>query len=411
MTTTGPPSDNPPAPGPLAGVRILDLTTVVMGPLATRALGDLGADIIRVEAPAGDFMRDFEPKRNPGMSGFSMNVNRNKRSVALDLKTEVGRDALLDLTATADAFVTNLRPRALRSLRLTAEDLLARRPDLVYCSATGFGSDGPYADKAAYDDVIQAASGMASMFAWLDGEPSYIPSIIADKIASLHITYAVLAALYRRSVTGEGDVLEVPMAESLASFNLVEHLQGHTFDPPIGEFSYQRLLTRHRRPRRSADGWVCILPYSDQNWRDFFGLAGLEEYADDPRFATVNARVQHVDALYALLEGVTTSRTTAEWMELCDRHSIPAAPVVDLVDLADDPHFDAVGLVEHHEHPTEGPYRVVRSPLRFRSGDPGLHRHVARLGEHNREVLAEIGYDDARIAAATPITPPSPDGG
>lgn len=373
-----------------------------MGPLATRALADMGADVIRVEPPAGDFMRDFEPKRSPGMSGFSMNVNRNKRSVVLDLKIDAGRDALLDLAETADAFVTNLRPRALRSLRLTDEDLRARRADLVYCSATGFGSDGPYADKAAYDDVIQAASGMASMFSWLDDEPAYIPSVIADKIASLHITYSVIAGLYHRAVTGRGDFIEVPMAESLASFNLVEHLQGHTFEPPVGDFSYKRLLTKHRRPRRSADGWVCLLPYSDENWRDFFRLTGLEEYADDPRFATVNARVQNVDALYGLLEGVTTSRTTAEWMQVCDDHSIPAAPVVDLVDIGDDPHFDAVGLIEHHDHPTEGPYRVVRSPIKFRSGDPGLFQQVATLGQHNREVLAEIGYDQAKIDAATP---------
>ena len=377
-----------------------------MGPLATRALADMGADVIRIESPAGDFMRDFEPKRSPGMSGFSMNVNRNKRSVVLDLKTEAGREALLDLTETADAFVTNLRPRALTSLRLTDDDLRARRSDLVYCSATGFGSDGPYSEKAAYDDVIQAASGMASMFSWLGDEPAYIPSIIADKIASLHITYAVAAALYRRAMTGRGDFIEVPMAESLATFNLVEHLQGHTFEPPVGDFSYKRLLTKHRKPRRSADGWVCLLPYSDQNWKDFFLLAGLDEYVDDPRFADVNARVQNVDALYGLLEGVTTSKTTAEWMQLCDERSIPAAPIVDLVDIEDDPHFNAVGLIEHHEHPTEGPYRVVRSPIKFRSGDPGLFQQVANLGQHNAEVLAEIGYDKAKIDAVTPTDRP-----
>lgn len=394
-------------PGPLHGVRIVDLTTIVMGPLATRALADLGADVIRVEPPAGDFMRDFQPQRSPGMSAFSMNVNRNKRSVALDLKSDGGRDALLDLVETADAFVTNLRPRALQSLRLTDDDVRARRPDIVYCSATGFGSDGPYAEKAAYDDVIQAASGLASMFAWLDDEPAYVPSIVADKVASLHITYAVLAALYQRSISGRGDFIEVPMAESLASFNLVEHLQGHTYRPPMGEFSYQRLLTKHRRPRRSADGWVCILPYSDQNWQDFFRLSGLDEYATDPRFATVNARIDNVNALYGLLEGVTQSKTTAEWMKLCDEYSIPAAPVTDLAEIGDDPHFAAVGLIEDHHHPTEGPYRVVRDPVRFGSGSPGLYQHAATLGEHTAEVLAEIGYDADRIAA---VERPEPTG-
>ena len=396
MRTTG--------PGPLDGVRILDLTTVVMGPLATRALGDLGADVLRVEAPDGDFMRHFEPKRSEGMSAFSMAINRNKRSIVLDLKTDRGREALLDLVETCDAFVTNLRPRALTSLGLTDGDLRARRPDLVYCSATGFSSEGPYAEKAAYDDVIQAASGLASMFAWVNGEPAYIPSIIADKVASLHITYAVLAALYQRAVTGQGDFIEVPMAESLASFNLVEHHQGHAFEPPLGEFSYLRLRTEHRRPRRSADGWVCVLPYSDQNWQDFFALAGLAEFADDPRFATVNARIDNVGDLYALLDQVIGTRTTAEWMELCDRHSIPAAPVVDLEHVGDDPHFAAVGLIEDGEHPTEGPYKVVRSPLRFRSGLPGVHTPAARLGQHTEQVLAEVGYSRAQIEALGPRT-------
>ncbi len=388
--------------GPLQGVRIVDLTTIVMGPLATRALADMGADVIRIEPPSGDFMRDFEPKRSPHMSGFSMNVNRNKRSVVLDLKTEPGRTALLDLAETANAFVTNLRPRALTSLRLTDADIRERRPDIVYCSAIGFGSDGPYADKAAYDDVIQAASGLASMFAWMGDEPAYVPSIVADKVAALHITYSVLAALYNQASTGRGDFIEVPMAESLASFNLVEHMAGHTFRPPVGEFSYQRLLTKHRKPRRSADGWVCILPYSDQNWRDFFRLAGLDEFADDPRFKSVNARVENVDALYGLLENVVGTKTTAEWMRICDDHSIPAAPVVELAEIGDDPHYAAVGLIEDHDHPTEGPYRVVRDPVRFRSGSPGLYRHAANLGQHTAEVLAEIGYGPEQLAALQP---------
>ncbi len=390
------------SPGPLAGVRILDLTTIVMGPLATRALADMGADVIRIEPPSGDFMREFEPKRSPHMSAFSMNVNRNKRSVVLDLKTEAGRNAVLDLAETADAFVTNLRPKALASLRLTDADLRERRPDIVYCSATGFGSDGPYAEKAAYDDVIQAASGLASMFAWMGDEPAYIPSIVADKVASLHITYSVAAALYNRAVTGQGDFIEVPMAESLASFNLVEHMAGHTFEPPLGDFSYQRLLTKHRKPRRSKDGWVCILPYSDQNWADFFRLAGLDEHADDPRFQTVNGRIDNVDALYGLLEDVVGTRTTAEWMKICDDHSIPAAPVVELAEIGSDPHFEAVGLIEHHEHPTEGPIRVVRNPVLFRSGTPGLKRHAAQLGEHTAEVMREIGYHQQQLDALIP---------
>ena len=383
--------------GPLTGVRIVDLTTVVMGPFATQILADLGADVIRVEAPGGDFMRDFDPKKSPKMGAFSINVSRNKRSIVLDLKTDVGRAAFLDLVETADVFVSNMRPRALAKLGLTDDDLRARRPDLVYCSATGFGSDGPYADKAAYDDVIQAVSGFASMFAWLGSEPAYVPSIIADKVASLHIVYAILAALYRRATTGEGDFVEVPMAESMAAFNLVEHLSGHTFDPHVGEFSYQRMRTVHRRPRRSADGWVCILPYSDRNWSDFFTLAGKPELAADPRFATVNDRVNHVDTIYGLLDELVASKTTAEWMKLCDEHSIPAVPVVDLEHIADDPHFSAVGMLRSDVHPTEGPYRIVREPVVFRGGTPGLRHHAPNLGEHTAELLVELGYDGGRI--------------
>ncbi|MFV0526818.1 MAG: CaiB/BaiF CoA transferase family protein [Acidimicrobiales bacterium] len=389
-------TDSPP-PGPLAGVRVIDLTTVVMGPLSTRILADLGADVIKVEAPEGDFVRHFEPKRSEGMSAFSMALNRNKRSIALDLKSEPGRAAMLDLVATADAFVTNVRPKALARLGLTDADLRARRDDLVYCSATGFGSDGPYADRAAYDDVIQASSGLATMFAWTQGEPMFVPSIVADKVAALHIAYAVMAALYRRSQTGEGDHIEVPMAEALAAFNLVEHLSGHAYEPPIGDFSYLRIRTPHRRPRRSADGWVCVLPYSDENWRDFFTLAGRPDLAADERFTTINGRVEHVDALYGELDDIIGSRATAEWLKLCDERSIPAAPVNDLEHLEQDPHFDAVGLFQHHQHPTEGAYRVVKDPVRFASGSPGVYRHPPHLGQDAVDLLTELGYDQDRI--------------
>ncbi len=385
------------ARGPLDGVRVIDLTTVVMGPMACRILGDLGADVIKVETPEGDFMRHFEPKRSEGMSAFTLNINRNKRSMVLDLKSEAGHRAMLDLVATADVVVTNMRTAALDRLGIGYEHLRVARDNIIYCSAVGFGSDGPYAGQAAYDDVIQAVSGLASMAAWVGDEPAFTPSIIADKVSALHIAYAVNAALFRRSRTGIGDNIEIPMAELMAAFNLTEHLNGHTLEPKQEPFSYPRLRTKHRKPRRSADGWICLMPYSDQNWQDFFHLAGRDDLAADPRFATINDRIVHVDALYESLDATAQQRTTAEWLEVCDQYSIPAAPVNDLEDIAEDPHFDAVGLLSIAEHPSEGSYRVIKDAVDFRSGNGGLQRHAPRIGQHTTEVLEELGYDKGAI--------------
>lgn len=388
--------------GPLAGVRVADLTTVVMGPLATRMLGDMGADVIRLEAPDGDIIRDYAPMRNPKMSAFSINLNRNKRSVVLDLKTEPGYRAALDIIATCDVFVTNLRRNALERLGLDEASVRGVRADIVYCVANGFGSDGPHADRAAYDDVIQAASGLSSMFAWTDDEPRFVPSIVADKITGLHIAFAIAAALAGRGRTGRGDTIEVPMAETVAAFNLVEHLGGQTFEPPFGGFSYERVRTPHRKPRRTADGWIAVLPYNTQAWRRFFEFGGEPESMDDPRFATAAARVDHADALYGLLDDIVMQKTTLEWLEFCDEHSIPATEVNDLEDLVNDVHFAAVGLFQDDDHPTEGPYRFVRDPI-VRNGEPSpLRRHAPRLGADTEAVLREIGYDhEARERAAS----------
>ena len=300
--------------GPLAGIRVVDLCTVVMAPMAARILGDLGADVIKVEGADSDFMRDFVPKRNDGMGGITMNLHRNKRSMMLDLKSDEGYRAMIDLVATSDVFMTNMRPAALARLNLSADDLLAVQPEIVYCGAVGFGSDGPYAGRAAYDDVIQSVSGMATMRSWSGDDPALVSSTIADKIAALHIVYAILAALVRKGATGKGDVIEVPMAESLASFNLVEHLNGHTFEPKMEPFSYQRLQTEHRRPQRSKDGWVHLLPYSTKNYFDLSSKRDVPELVEDERFATVNSRVANINALYEIVHGIAATKTTAEWM-------------------------------------------------------------------------------------------------
>ncbi|WP_420450575.1 CaiB/BaiF CoA transferase family protein [Ilumatobacter sp.] len=387
--------------GPLDGVRVVDLTSVVMGPLATRMLADLGADVIRVEAPGGDIIRHYEPMRSPAMSAFSVNLNRNKRSVVLDLKSDEGRAAIGDLIASADVFVTTMRRSALERLGLDATSVRAVRADIVHCVANGFGSDGPSADRAAYDDVIQAASGVADLFTYAGGDPQLVPSIICDKVVGLHIVPAITAALYRRAMTGEGDAIEVPMAEVMAAFNLVEHLGGKTFEPPEGPFSYARITTPHRRPRRSADGWVVVMPYTDVNWADFFGWVGRADLVDDERFASQRARIAHSDELYSMLDEFVADVTTAELIDFCVEHSIPASAVLRLEHVDDDPHFAAVDLLAHETHPTEGPYRVTRDPIRFASRDGSeetVRIHAPRLGQHTAEVMSDLGWSEDRIA-------------
>lgn len=378
--------------GPLADVRVCDLTSVVMGPLATRLLADQGADVVRVEGPDGDIIRHYEPMRSPAMGAFSINLNRNKRSVCLDLKSPAGAEALRAIIASSDVFVSTMRRQALERLGLDEAGVRAIRSDIVYCVANGWGSDGPNADQAAYDDAIQAASGLASMFGWHGGDPQLFPSILADKICGVHVAFAITAALHRRALTGRGESVEVPMAETMAAFNLVEHLGGQTFVPTQGAFSYPRVRTANRRPRRTQDGWIVILPYADADWRAFFNRGDEPELADDPRFTTSTDRIEHSDALYGLMDDVVVRHTTADWLDYCRRHSIPAAEVADLEHLADDPHFDAVGLFVDDEHPTEGRYRRVRDPIRIGEPDGSLRHHAPRLGQHTAEVMADLGW-------------------
>lgn len=375
---------------PLSGVRVADMTTVVMGPLATRMLADMGAEVIRIEGPGGDIIRDYEPMRSPKMSAFGMNLNRNKRSVVLDVKRAADRARLEQLIETCDVFVTNMRRGALDRLGLDEAGVRAVRPDIVYCVANGYDSTGPKADHAAYDDVVQAASGLASMFEWASDEPRLIPSIYADKITGVHIAFAIAAALHGRSVTGQGATLEIPMAETMAAFNLVEHLSGKTFEPQLGDFSYNRIRTPHRKPRRTADGWIVILPYSEDNWSQFWHFGGAPEYLDDPRFETRAKRVIHADDLYSLMDDIVATKSTAVWASFCAEHSIPMSEVVQLEDIGDDPHFAAVGLIQDAEHPTEGSYHYVRDSIRVNGRWAPVRYHAPRLGADTEEILAEL---------------------
>jgi crotonobetainyl-CoA:carnitine CoA-transferase CaiB-like acyl-CoA transferase len=383
--------------GPLAGIRIIDLSTVVMGPYGSHILADLGADVIKVEPPEGDPYRRYKPHRNDGMNGAMLLLQRNKRSVVLDLKTPAARAALDALIVTADVLMHNLRPKVIERLGYGYERVKALRPDIVYCGAYGFGAAGPYGDKPAYDDMIQAGSGIAALYEQVHGTPQYVPSVIYDKLGGLTIAYAILAALVQRGRTGEGSAVEVPMFESAVAFNLVEHLGGAAFVPPLGPMGASRVLTTRRKPYRTKDGYVCIMPYSDRNWQDFFAFAGLEESRHDPRFATFAGRAEHADAIYGLVETAALKHTTAEWIAFGDRANVPCMAVSRLDELADDPHLKAVGFFEEMEHPTEGRYVSVRSPVSFGGKAPPLRRHAPALGQHTAEVLREAGIPQDSI--------------
>jgi len=379
------------ARGPLAGVRVLDLTSVIMGPVATQVLGDLGADVVTIEGRAGDTNRSMGPGPLPGLSGTSMNLMRNKRSVGLDLKHEAGRKAFLRLVEVSDVVVTNLRPGPLGRLGLAYDDLRGVRPDLIFCQAHGYPSDGPDADAPAYDDIIQSASAIGDLFARQGHRPMLLPTLVADKVSGLTIAAAVLAALYHRSLTGEGQRIEVPMIEVMRSFVLVEHGAGAVPEPPLTEPGYQRILTPERRPQQTADGWINVLPYTDAHYHDLFRAGGREDLFDDPRIATRESRIDNSDSLYREVAGILAGRTTGEWLEFCDEHGIPASAAASLQDL-----MDELPVVEH---PVAGPYRRIPPPVRYSATPASVRRHAPLMGQDGREVLADVGYDDAELDA------------
>jgi crotonobetainyl-CoA:carnitine CoA-transferase CaiB-like acyl-CoA transferase len=389
-------------PGPLDGIRVIDVTTVLLGPYGTQMLGDMGADVIKVEGPpTGDIARNMGTVRNVNMGGIFLNANRNKRSLALDLKQEGAKEVLRRLIPTADVFVHNMRPQAMAALGFDYDAVAALKPDIVYVGAYGFGQDGPYRAKPAYDDAIQAASGLASLFIRQDGQARYVPATMADKIVGLTLSQAVAFALLHKERTGEGQFVEVPMLETMVSFNMVEHLNGCAYEPPIGTMGYQRVTTPSRRPFPTKDGHVCILPYNDRHWRSFFTAVGRPELMDDPRFATYRARIKSVDDLYGFIAEVTPGKTTAEWLTICEEAEIPSMPIVDIAELMDDPHLKAVGMFERHPHPTEGETVLVRPPVKYAKTPGGITSHAPRFGEHGGEVLRELGYDDGAIAELT----------
>lgn len=385
--------------GPLAGVRILDLTSVLMGPYATQIFADLGAEVIKVESPAGDTTRFIPPGPDAGRGAMFLNVNRGKRSIVLDLKQDAARRALLRLVEDADVFIHSMRASAIARLGLDYPVLREANPRIVYANLYGYGRSGPYRDHPAYDDIVQAASGIADLQSRLSqGEPTYTATVIADKVAGLTGTYAVIAALFARERTGHGQEIEVPMFETLVSFAMVEHLCGSLFDPPQGPPEYPRATSAARRPYRTADGYIGVMIYNDKHWRAFFEALGNPEWSRDPIYASMRSRTQNIGAILSRVAEVMATRTTAEWVELLRGAHIPATPIATMTDLLADPHLEATGFWEQRETP-DGTMRFPGIPTRFSDtpgaiGDPG-----PALGADGEAILRDAGFAPQEIAA------------
>lgn len=386
--------------GPLTGIRVLDLTSVVMGPYATQLLGDYGADVIKVEPPDGDVMRKSGPMRNPGMGHLFLTANRSKRSVVLDLKRREGRDVLLRMAGQSDVLVYNIRPQAMARLGLSYDDVQAVAPNIIYAGAFGFSQRGPYAARPAYDDLIQGMCGIPWLNQQASGQaPRYAPMVLVDRIAGLQLCTAITSALWHRERTGCGQRVDVPMFEGMLSLVLGEHLAGELFEPPVGSAGYQRSLAKDRRPYQTQDGFICVLVYNDKQWRAFFDAIGRPDVpASDSRFATQGSRLEHIEHVYGYLSDILRTRTTAEWLAVCDAADVPAARMYSLDDILSDEHLAAIGYLKSRRHPTEGWIRDTAVPTEWSATQPGEPRLAPRLGEHGAEVLQEFGYTPGEIA-------------
>ena len=400
-SATSPNTSPSPLAGALAGVRVLDLTSVLMGPLATLMLGDYGADIIKVEATTGDTVRGIGPMKNPGMGHIFLHMNRNKRSIVLDLKSSDGKAAILRLVEQSDVLIYNIRPQAMQRLGLGFDVLQALNPKLIYCGLYGYGQTGPYASYPAYDDLIQGIAAIPTLVAKVgDATPRYVPLAFIDRTVGHVAVGAICAALYSREKTGRGQSIDLPMFETMVPFVLGDHMGGETFDPPQGSMGYARQLAPQRRPFQTSDGHVCVLLYADKHWQGFFeGLGLAARFKDDPRLGSITQRTLHIDALYGEVGELISQHSTEYWLAFFAKADIPAVPLNTLETLLEDPHLEAVGAFAWREHPSEGRFRSLEPPGTWSGTPPSVRRPAPQLGQHTEEILAEAGFSEMQIQA------------
>lgn len=387
------------AGGPLEGIRIIDLTSVVVGPLATQIMADYGADVIKVEAPAGDIVRTLAGRGiTPNMSGKFLHLNRNKRSLVLDLKKPGAHAALLKLIERADVLIWNMRPAAMTRLKLGYDEVRKLNPGIIYCGMFGFGQNGRYRDKPAYDSIIQGSAGIAALYHRAAGEPRYLPMVIADRTVGLIAVQLILMSLYQRERTGAGQSIEIPMFENVAKSVLEEHMYLKTFEPPLGPTGDPRLIDPAARPLPTRDGYICISANTNAQAFAVFDAIGRPELKTDPRLDSIAARFRHTTEYFRIRAEGLKQKTTAEWLEIFERSDVPAMPYQTLDDLMQDPHLKDVGLLKLIEHPTEGKVWNMGLPNKLSGGAREDFLPAPKIGQHSVEILREAGCSDADIA-------------
>jgi len=383
--------------GPLKGLKIIELTSVVLGPWAAQILADMGAEVIKVEAPFGDSNRQLGASRNPNMAALYLSNNRNKRSLVLDLKQASARDALLKIIKDCDVFLHNNRPQVMTKLKLEYNDIKSVNENIIYCGTYGYSKDGPYGEKGALDDSIQAASGIAALNELVLGEPRYLPTVVADKTTAITVVYSILAALFHRERTGSGQEVEVPMFETMVSFVMAEHLWGEVFEPPLDKAGYTRLMSHHRKPYKTKDGYIAVLPYMNNHWKTFCEKAERQDLIEDDRFKNLSSRVENIDDTYSETGKILSTKTTQEWLDIFADTKVPVIVVNSLDDLFTDPHLEAVGFWQDFDHPTEGKLKMPGFPAKFSKTPATIRKHAPNFGEHSLEILAEAGIDEETI--------------